>query len=376
MREAKRARRSAGSRELVQCQLEQLIVGPSAALNALRQEIEALADAPLRSVLVLGETGVGKDLVARALQLCAPSPAGPLEVFNCPAVPSDHLEAELFGTARGAYPGALDRPGAVERADGGILLLDEVGSMPAVHQAKLLRLLENAEARRLGGRCTYPLRLQVVASTNEDLHRAIAQGRFRQDLYYRLVQDGVLRIPPLRERREDIEPLAALFLAELGRPPRLGADVLAQLRSHIWMGNVRELRAVVRSASHLAGHKEIGGDDVAMAVARMGPTAPEWRADPAVHGSDEGAGFHGRTLVMRRQLLVDALRASAGNRTRAGILLGLHRRRDEPAALGEPSELGLAARKRAHRKFDYWWRRLVESSPESPRVDPDAASSL
>lgn len=335
-----------------------IMLGASAAIRELRAEIARLAASALRSILVLGETGVGKDLVAASLLACSPRLNGSVEVFNCPAIPADHLESELFGTTRGAYPGAIQRAGAAERAAGGVLMLDEIGAMPVVHQGKLLRLLETGEGRRLGATRSYRAEICFVAATNEDLPLAIEEGRFRQDLFYRLVQDGVLRIPPLRERTEDLEVLALHFSSEAGGKARVGRDALAALAEHDWPGNVRELRAVVRSAGHLTPDGLIGASQVRSAIERLGAASLS-RAPTGRLPGQEGMGFHELTLALQRQLLVDALSRAGGNRTRAGVMLGFHRKRGELSdSRGSPSE-GLAARKRAHRKFEYWWQRLV-----------------
>jgi transcriptional regulator with PAS, ATPase and Fis domain len=252
--------------------VERLILGRSPRIVALRHEILSLARQRIRCVLVLGETGVGKDLVPRALHAHAPQLPGPLVVFNCPAVPIDHLESELFGTTRGAYPGAVDRPGAAERAGQGLLVLDEIGAMQPRHQAKLLRLLENREGQRLGAPAPYRVEASFAASTNEDLAAAVRTGRLREDLYYRLAQDAVVLVPPLRERLEDVPLLAQAALDEVGAFV-LTPGALAALESHAWPGNVRELRAVVRSAARLArdgdGPAPIHADHVLESLGRL-----------------------------------------------------------------------------------------------------------
>jgi two-component system NtrC family response regulator len=326
--------------------LEQILLGRSAAMTELRGQLRALARAPLRCLLVLGETGVGKDLVPRALCAASPHLNGRLEVYNCPAVPEDHLESELFGTTRGAYPGAVDRSGLAERADGGLLFLDEIGSMSLAHQAKVLRFLESGEGRRLGARAVYRVRTAVVAASQEGLGADVAAGRFREDLYYRLVQDALVRVPPLRERLEDVPLLARAFLSALRQPPEMDAAAAAQLCRHHWPGNVRELRAVVTSAARLCPGSRLGVEQVAAAIARIAPPAPESapRAAPS---------FHAATRDLRRRMLLEALQACGGNQTRAGVLLGLHGGGEAP---------DLRARKRAHRVFRYWWERLVDGA--------------
>jgi transcriptional regulator with PAS, ATPase and Fis domain len=230
-----------------------------------------LVELSFRSVLVRGESGVGKDLVSRALHTASGVP-GRLVFFNCPAVPPDHLESELFGTVKGAFTGALDRPGAAELAAQGLLVLDEVSAMPVAHQAKLLRLLENREGRRLGAARPYEVDARFVAATNEDLAVAVRCGRLREDLYYRLAQDVVLEVPPLRVRLEDLPLLAQAALDELGLFVLMPA-ALAELEGHDWPGNVRELRAVVRSAARLAfdgaGPAPVQRDHVRESLARV-----------------------------------------------------------------------------------------------------------
>ena len=336
--------------------IDRLILGRSSAIAELRREIEQLAASPLRAVLVLGETGVGKDLVPRALHMCSSRRRGRLVVFNCPAVPADHLESELFGTTRGAYTGAVERPGAVQRANGGWLVLDEIGAMPLAHQAKILRLLETGEARRLGAAEPERIDAAFAAATNEDLALAVREGRFREDLYYRLVQDAVLFVPPLRERREDVPILAQAFLAEIDAPCALLAAAVEVLQLHDWPGNVRELRAVVRTASRLAAGRQgssITPEDVGRAIRRIPTLGPERREQQPTEERD--ATFNAATDQLRRQMLIDALAAAEGNQTLAGVMLGMHERQ-RGAATGR---LDTRARKLAHRKFGYWWNKLV-----------------
>jgi DNA-binding NtrC family response regulator len=349
---------------------ESLILGCSAAARELRREIRAIAQLTLKSILVTGETGVGKDLVAPALLACSAHPGGRLEVFNCPAIPADHLESELFGTTRGAYPGAVDRAGAAERADGGILFLDEIAAMSPLHQGKLLRFLESGEGRRLGAVRAYRVRVTLVAASNEDLPAAIRERRFREDLYYRLVQDAVLRVAPLRERLEDIPVLVKLFLGELSGDRRLTTGALERLRAHRWPGNVRELRAVVRSAARLCRGEMLGAEEVSRALERIPPSEPQGGFSGSPRQRESAApgyptSFRLATHRLQRRMLIDALDAAGGNQTLAGMLLGMHLHRD-----GRVCNLDLRARKLAHRKFRYWWRRLIDASPgEEPMLE-------
>jgi two-component system repressor protein LuxO len=316
------------------------ILGESQPIRRLRVEIARLAASPWRCVLVIGETGSGKDLVPAALAAAAGGAPRHVEVFNCPAVPADHLESELFGTTRGAFPGSLDRSGAAERAGGGILFLDEIASMPLAHQAKVLRWVESGELRRLGGVRLLRSDAAIVAAANAEPRALVERGLLRPDLHYRLLQDGVLRVPPLRERLDDLPLLATAFLGELPGRPALDAEAAARLRLHAWPGNVRELRAVLRIAARLAPGTRLGAAEVREAIARVG-VEPEVR--PAETFADAAA-------ALRARMLEDALAAAGGNQTLAGIRLGFH-----------GGSHDLRARKLAHRRFRYWWDRLVET---------------
>ncbi|HEX5044311.1 MAG TPA: sigma-54 dependent transcriptional regulator [Candidatus Polarisedimenticolaceae bacterium] len=222
------------------------ILGTSAPMRQLGETIGKVAPTEA-AVLLLGENGSGKELVARALHAGSPRRGRPLVTVNCAAIPDTLFESELFGHARGAFTGATEaRRGKFQEADGGTLFLDEVGEIPLGLQPKLLRALESGEVERVGGRGPERVDARIVAATNRDLESEVAAGRFRQDLYFRLLVVPV-RVPPLRERREDVPLLAAHFLAEACRKNRIRAKVLSEpalgrLRSHSWPGNVRELR--------------------------------------------------------------------------------------------------------------------------------------
>jgi len=230
------------------------LVGESPALEALRQLIARVGPSDT-AILITGETGTGKERVARALHL-ASGRKGRLVAVNCAAIPATLLESELFGHERGAFSGALTRRlGRIEQAQGGTLLLDEIGDMPLELQAKLLRVLETKEVERLGGSAPIPVDVRILAATHRDLARAVEEGRFRQDLYFRL-NVLPLALPPLRERPEDILPLARAFAAELAGPQVplvLAPGAEEALRAWRWPGNVRELRNFIERLNLLRG---------------------------------------------------------------------------------------------------------------------------
>ncbi|MBU2047573.1 MAG: nitrogen regulation protein NR(I), partial [Gammaproteobacteria bacterium] len=241
------------------------LVGDTPAMRALFRAVGRLAQAPL-SVLINGETGTGKELVAHALHHESPRVQGPFVALNTAAIPSELLESELFGHEAGAFTGAQRRHiGRFEQANGGTLFLDEIGDMPLPLQTRLLRVLAEGEFFRVGGRELIRVDVRVIAATHQDLETLVAQGRFRADLLHRL--DVVrLRLPPLRERRDDVAQLAETFLAaaahKLDTPPkRLTAAALQALREHDWPGNVRELENVCWRMAALAAADSIGVAD-------------------------------------------------------------------------------------------------------------------
>jgi DNA-binding NtrC family response regulator len=242
------------------------LIGESAAMARLVEQIARAAKSGA-NVLVTGERGTGKELVAHAIHTLSPRTAGPLEKLNCAALPSELIESELFGHEAGAFTGATkQRRGKFERASGGTLFLDEVGDMPLPMQAKLLRVLQEREIERVGGSETIAIDARVVAATNRDLCAACEAGAFRPDLYDR-INVLPLAIPPLRARREDIPMLARHFLtiaahANDRRDVRLEDDAIAALAGHSWPGNVRELKNVIERLVILAPDDAIRGDDV------------------------------------------------------------------------------------------------------------------
>ena len=242
------------------------IVGKSYAIKALIEKIERLAPTPAR-VLVTGENGSGKELVARAVHRLSARADEPFVEVNCAAIPSELIESELFGHMKGSFTGAIaDRAGKFEQADGGTLFLDEVGDMSLSAQAKVLRVLEDGVVTRIGGAKPISVDVRVIAATNKNLETEIGEGRFREDLYYRLNVVPVA-VPPLRERREDIPLLVAHFVnvlsAHEGMAPRaFTPDAIARLSAFDWPGNVRELRNTVERILILASGSRIGVADV------------------------------------------------------------------------------------------------------------------
>jgi DNA-binding NtrC family response regulator len=249
---------------------EHQLFGASTAIAQVRATIGKVAPTEV-AVLVTGDNGTGKELVARQVHLQSRRASGPFIALNCASIPAELVESELFGHEKGAFTGAIaTRIGAFEQADGGTLFLDEVGDMPPAMQAKLLRALEEHTVQRVGGREQLHVDVRIVAATNQDLARLIAEKTFREDLYYRL--HGVrVHLPALREREGDVELLAERFLAGAatrhGLPPRrLRHDAVDFLVAQAWPGNVRQLRNVIEAAAVLADGSEVGRDDLQAAL--------------------------------------------------------------------------------------------------------------
>jgi len=231
------------------------LLGTSPAIRELSAQLRVFAthDFPL---LVTGESGTGKDLVARSLHSLSSRSPGPFIARNCAALPGELIESELFGCHRGAYTGASDRPGAFELARGGTILLDEIGEASPEAQAKMLRALESGEIWRLGARSPVGIDCRFVSATSRDLERAVDEGRFRLDLYYR-IETLRLHLPPLRERPEDIAPLARHFLIQAaGGRKWLSEEALRVLLAGRWPGNARQLRNVIQRAVVLSGGRD------------------------------------------------------------------------------------------------------------------------
>jgi anaerobic nitric oxide reductase transcription regulator len=310
------------------------LLGVSAAMVHLRREIDTVARSEL-AVLVLGETGVGKELAARAIHAGSARREAPLIQVNCAALPESLVESELFGHVRGAFTGATEtRPGKFEIAEGGTLFLDEIGELPLAVQPKLLRALQEGEVQRVGADRPLRVDVRIVAATNRDLASEVAHGRFRADLYHRL-NVFPIRVPSLRERREDIAILAGLFVdryrAQLGLGRVLLApDALAELESSDWPGNVRELdhvlaRGVLRAAARAGRGRQVRIErgDLDVSPATSSPQAArDELADRASRGTlplREAVDEFKRMVVMR------ALDESHGSWVDAARRLGMHR---------------------------------------------------
>jgi transcriptional regulator with GAF, ATPase, and Fis domain len=249
------------------------LIGESAIMRELARTIRLVAPRTA-TVLIEGETGTGKEVVAQAVHRLSPRSAKPFVVLNCAAIPEALLEAELFGHTRGAFTGAVQsRIGRIEAAHGGTLFLDEIGEMPIALQAKMLRFLENGELQRVGDNDIVRVDVRVIAATHQDLEARASEGNFRLDLYHRLAVFPV-DIPPLRERLADIALLSEHFLALMGRTsPRktLSPAALDKLYQHDWPGNVRELAHVLERASILAEDSpSIGAEDIRLRRASRG----------------------------------------------------------------------------------------------------------
>lgn len=305
-----------------------MIVGNHPSIVEVYKAIARVAPLPV-PVLVRGETGTGKELVARALHRFGRNPDGPFVAVNCGAIPEGLVESELFGHRRGAFTGAVsDRKGAVEQANGGTLLLDEVGELPPPVQVKLLRFLQEGEVRPVGGERTVSVQVRVVAATHRDLREEVAAGRFREDLYYRLTAYEIV-LPPLRRRASDIPLLVHHFLERhrealgLGTVPGPSPEVLALLQRLPWPGNVRQLEHLVQRAL-----VDLGGLVDADAVRRLAASVGADR-DPVRPDPGDGAPAIGSDLTLEEleRLHIEAVLARCGgNKSRAARILGIERK--------------------------------------------------
>ena len=303
------------------------LVGASPAIEQVREHAARVARRSC-TVLIVGDSGVGKELVATALHHGSDRADGPLVTVNCATIAASLCDAELFGNVKGAYTGAdRDRPGYFRMADEGTLFLDEIGELPLEIQAKLLRVIEGKPFRPVGGEEEVRVDVRVIAATNRDLEQMVRDGLFREDLYYRL---GIpIRVPPLREHADDIPALAAYFLRKLAveyrRPLRLDPPALARRQRYPWPGNVRQLRAVLENAVAMADKETLEAGDLRL---------PDWEEEgrgreSGVRSQESGAGPGVLPTLNLQDLEIEAirqaLRRTGGNVTAAAEVLGIHR---------------------------------------------------
>jgi DNA-binding NtrC family response regulator len=313
------------------------LLGRSRCMQELFKSVGRVAPTDA-TVLIRGESGTGKELIARAVYQHSMRAHRPFMVINCVAIPETLLESELFGYEKGAFTGASSRRvGKVEQAGGGTVFLDEIGDMPLSIQAKILRLLQEKQVERLGGRETIPVDVRILAATNRDLEAAVAEGRFREDLYYRL-KVVTLHAPPLRERGDDVRLLAEFFLARHAREvgmdnPGLDKNALDVLQAYHWPGNVRELANYLHKAIIFSRGGPIRREDMAAIIGGPEATAQPVGAEDALEqwvqralnrlaGENALESITDHVAAMTVRL---ALTATGGNRTRAAKLLGISR---------------------------------------------------
>jgi DNA-binding NtrC family response regulator len=297
------------------------IVGRSPAMREIFQTVERVA--PTRAtVLLAGESGVGKDMIGRAIHQHSPRKNQPYVKINCTAIPENLMESELFGYEKGAFTGAnSSKPGKFEQADGGTVFLDEIGDVPGNIQVKLLRILQERQFERLGSNLTRTADLRVIAATNVDLRAALEEGRFREDLYYRL-NVVPLSIPPLRERKEDIPFLAIHFVRKLSEDlgsvgRELSPGAMDRLLDHSWPGNVRELENTIERSLVLASGEVLQAADIRIEAPRTSNALPATQAPLLPEGE---------TLEHWEQMMIkEAMRRANNNKSQAARMLGLTR---------------------------------------------------
>ena len=306
----------------------QLAAGPAergliVASGAMRQALELVARVAEHNttVLITGESGTGKEVIARAIHRASPRGSRAFVGINCAAIPESLLESELFGHVRGAFTGAsADKTGLFEAASGGTILLDEIGELPLGLQAKLLRVLQESEIRRVGDQKTRRVDARVLVATARDLEAEVRAGRFREDLFYR-VNVVVIQLPPLREREDDIAPLARHFTARLaqrfGRPLSLSDDAIAWLEQQEWPGNVRQLENAIERAAVLSNQEILNPADL-----RREPLPSPVPQDPEEKGEGSGT-LRSAVEAAEREAIAAALKATGGNRREAAKRLGV-----------------------------------------------------
>lgn len=301
------------------------IVAESPAMKNIKQEIMQVAKST-STVLITGESGTGKELVAQAIHMCSDRSNGPFIKINCAAIPENLLESEIFGYAPGAFTGASKggKPGRFELADGGTIFLDEIGDMSLSLQAKILRVLQEREFERVGDTRSIKVNVRILAATNKDLKKAISEGTFREDLFYRLNVIG-LCLPPLREHPEDIEPLARNFIEKYNRILNTGikgisTSAMAVLLRYGWPGNVRELENVIERAVNYATSDFIQTDHLPPYLLKAVVQVKE-------EVNKETIGYRSKLVEVEKKIIVSALEKAGGNKSKAARMLNLSRTR-------------------------------------------------
>jgi two-component system nitrogen regulation response regulator NtrX len=297
------------------------IIWSGEAMRKVMAQMERVAASETR-VCILGETGTGKELVARTLHERSPRASGPFVTLNCAAVPAELIESELFGHEKGSFTGAAARHiGKFEQAENGTIFLDEIGDMPLAMQAKLLRVLEENEIERIGGENPIPVDVRVLVATHRDLDKLTKEGKFRQDLFHRVYVFPLL-LPPLRERREDIPTLVEHFAKQVcaqnsWKPVPFTAEAIEALQSHAWPGNVRELRNVVERLMLLATEGQVNIDTVQLAL----PAA----AAAEIPASTGSGSLSDRVQSFEREVILGELKRNHSHITNTARALGLER---------------------------------------------------
>jgi len=308
------------------------IIGTGRAMKRIFELVETIAGLT-STVLIQGETGTGKELIAKAIHFNSPRKDQKLVSINCGAIPEALLESELFGHVKGAFTGAVQtRIGRFEQANAGTIFLDEIGNMPVALQVKLLRVLQEREFERVGGNSTVKVDVRIIAATSSNLEQMVKDGTFREDLYYRLNVVSI-SLPPLRRRKEDIPLLVQRFLGRSQRPITIGPDALDKIMAHHWPGNVRELENVIARAIVLAPGEIITPDSIQIS-SRSASAGPDWLDHVPVR-----EGYWPNIRKLETHLVKTALEQAKGNKAEAARILGVQRR----LLYEKISEIGLKA---------------------------------
>lgn len=306
-------------------------IGESNAVQDVMDVVKRVAESPDTPVLIVGETGTGKELIAKAIHYRSPLFKGPLVSVNCAAIPRELIESELFGYEKGAFSGAgaKGKKGLVEQAAEGTLFLDEIGDLSMSAQAKLLRFLEEGEFYRVGGTEKRSVRPRVVSATNRGLQQMIEDGTFREDLYFRLAVVKV-EVPSLTQRRDDILLIAKHFLVEFNEKfgksfHHLSPEAATALKTHGWKGNVRELKNIIERAVLMAEGKELTAADLGFSLQPTDGGHGKEKAPPSPHLSEDGVDFPSLMASFEKRYFEEALEMANGNESKAAQLLGLTR---------------------------------------------------